>query len=118
MAKVPPVQQAKVSNKSEIVQKKDGNDKVTEPKTDAELIMDKYERMVEEGRRGLGQKDRSDKDMDKESKEEQHSVKVGPGKVTGNLNTKHFICCGLIAKSTIALSQKLGWCVKPVNSNK
>ncbi|XP_031688704.1 trichohyalin-like [Oncorhynchus kisutch] len=71
MAKVPPAQQAKVSNKSEIVQKKNGNDKVTEPKTDAELIMEKYERMVEEGRRGPGQKDRRDKDMAKESKEEQ-----------------------------------------------
>ncbi|XP_071261197.1 trichohyalin-like [Salvelinus alpinus] len=65
MAKVPPVQQAKVSNKSEIVQKKDGNDKVTEPKTDAELIMEKYERMVEEGKRGLGQKERRDKEMAK-----------------------------------------------------
>ncbi|XP_031688706.1 trichohyalin-like [Oncorhynchus kisutch] len=75
MAKVPPVQQAKVSYKSEIVQKKDGNDKVTEPKTDAELIMEKYERMVEEGRRGPGQKDRRDKDMAKESKEEQRRLR-------------------------------------------
>ncbi|XP_045068670.1 golgin subfamily A member 6-like protein 22 [Coregonus clupeaformis] len=63
VAKVP---QVKVSNKSESVQKKDGNDKVTVPKTDAELIMDKYERMAEEGRRGPCQKDRRDKDQAKE----------------------------------------------------
>ncbi|XP_045562412.1 trichohyalin isoform X1 [Salmo salar] len=81
--KVPPVQQAKVSNKSEIVQKRDGNDKVTEPKTDAELIMEKYERMVEEGRRGLGQKDRRGKvkangtegKKKEESKEEQRRLR-------------------------------------------
>ncbi|XP_045068657.1 calponin homology domain-containing protein DDB_G0272472-like [Coregonus clupeaformis] len=63
VAKVP---QVKVSNKSESVQKKDGNDKVTAPKTDAELIMDKFERMAEEGRRGPCQKDRRDKDQAKE----------------------------------------------------
>lgn len=72
-----------MSNKREIVQKKDGNDKVTEPKTDAELIMEKYERMVEEGRRGLGQKDRRGKvkangtegKKKEESKEEQRRLR-------------------------------------------
>ena len=48
---------------------------MTEPKTDAELIMEKYERMVEEGRRGPGQKDRRDKDMAKESKEEHRRLR-------------------------------------------
>ncbi|XP_045073577.1 vicilin-like seed storage protein At2g18540 isoform X4 [Coregonus clupeaformis] len=66
VAKVPQVLQVKVSNKSESVQKKDGNDKVTAQKTDAELIMDKFERMTEEGRRGPCQKDRRDKDQAKE----------------------------------------------------
>ncbi|XP_045073575.1 calponin homology domain-containing protein DDB_G0272472-like isoform X2 [Coregonus clupeaformis] len=66
VAKIPQVLQVKVSNKSESVQKKDGNDKVTAPKTDAELIMDKFERMTEEGRRGPCQKDRRDKDQAKE----------------------------------------------------
>ncbi|KAK6309235.1 hypothetical protein J4Q44_G00206980 [Coregonus suidteri] len=66
VAKVPQFLQVKVSKKSESVQKKDGNDKVTDPKTVAELIMDKYEGMAEEGRRGPCQKDRRDKDQAKE----------------------------------------------------
>ncbi|XP_045069329.1 vicilin-like seed storage protein At2g18540 [Coregonus clupeaformis] len=63
VAKVP---QVKVSNKSESVQKKDGNDKVTAPKTEAELLMDKFERMAEEERIWPCQKDRRDKDQAKE----------------------------------------------------
>ncbi|XP_045063785.1 trichohyalin isoform X4 [Coregonus clupeaformis] len=85
VAKVPQFLQVKVSKKSESVQKKDGNDKVTDPKTVAELIMDKYEGMAEEGRRGPCQKDRRDKDQAKEiegkrkeevlSKEEQRRLR-------------------------------------------
>ncbi|CAB1331617.1 unnamed protein product, partial [Coregonus sp. 'balchen'] len=63
VAKVPQVLQVKVSNKSESVQKKDGNDKVTAPKTDAELLMDKFERIAEEERIWPCQKDRRDKDQ-------------------------------------------------------
>ncbi|XP_041705491.2 vicilin-like seed storage protein At2g18540 isoform X1 [Coregonus clupeaformis] len=66
VAKVPQVLQVKVSNKSESVQKKDGNDKVTAPKTDAELLMDKFERMAEEERIWPCRKDRRDKDQAKE----------------------------------------------------
>ncbi|XP_045063569.1 vicilin-like seed storage protein At2g18540 [Coregonus clupeaformis] len=66
VAKVPQVLQVKVSNKSESVQKKDGNDKVTAPKTDAELLMDTFERMAEEERMWPCRKDRRDKDQAKE----------------------------------------------------
>ncbi|XP_045073943.1 calponin homology domain-containing protein DDB_G0272472-like [Coregonus clupeaformis] len=85
VAKVPQVLQVKVSNKSESVQKKDGNDKVTAPKTEAELLMDKFERMAEEERIWPCQKDRRDKDQAKEiegkrkeevlSKEEQRRLR-------------------------------------------